>query len=93
MVMNIKNIPNFNNIYNSVYEEVKSRQKKSNTFVIVRSRKVIERFEEKFNIKTLNTITKDEGVVGYEFDNMVYPFDSIDFGSEENMTMCLLKWA
>lgn len=92
MIENIKNIPNFNNIYNSVYNEVKSRLDKNDIFIIVRSKKVREEFEKKFNVKTLNTKNNTNGITGYEFDDVIYPFDSIDFLTEENKTMCLLKW-
>jgi hypothetical protein len=54
----------------------------------MRAHDVVEAFQEKYNVNLIKT-QDDESSVG----DMVFSFDTVNFKTPENQTMCLLKWA
>jgi hypothetical protein len=88
----VNEIAGFAEAYEEVYEAVRLPQKGNqfdNLFVLMRAHVVVDAFEEKYNVTLLNVGDINISAVG----DMVFSFDTVDFKTEENMTMCLLKWS
>ena len=86
----VNDINGFVEAYEEVYESV--RIKKDGTgdtsFILMRAHDVVEAFQEKYNVNLIKT-QDDESSVG----DMVFSFDTVNFKTPENQTMCLLKCA
>lgn len=76
----------YEEVYNDVLKNRSSYKKDDFGFVLMRAHDVVEEFEKRYNVNLLSKNHKSS--VG----EMVYAFDTVDFKTEENMTMCLLKW-
>jgi len=89
--MNTKHVNEINGFieaYNNVYESARAKKLSDGGFILMRAHEVVEDFEKMYNVKLLKTESGNSPV-----DEMVFDFDTVDFKTEENMTMCLLKWS
>lgn len=84
----IDEVNGFIEAYNKVYESIYKLKDSNGGFTLMKSQDVVFAFEKKFNVKLLKT-ERGNSPIG----EMVFDFDTIDFITEENLTMCLLKWS
>jgi len=85
----ISEIIGFREVYEEVYESIRKKKELSNGcgFILMRAREVVEEFENKYDVKLLRV--GDTLTVG----DVIFSFDTVNFKTEENLTMCLLKWS
>ena len=91
IIKHVNDINGFTEVYEEVYESVrniKKTQASDTGFIMMRAHEVVEDFEKLNNVKLLKTEDSTS-----PFSGIVYEFDTVDFLTEENMTMCLLKWS
>ena len=84
----VSEIAGFVESYGEVYDCVRAQQPPptGDPFILIRAQDVADAFEKKYDVKVS---VSDTSAVG----DMVFPFDTVDFKTEENLTMCILKWA
>jgi thiamine pyrophosphokinase len=85
----VDSIAGFVEAYEEVYESVLKKQKntENTAFSLMRAQNVVKEFEQKYDVELLHTNTALSGV-----SDMVFAFDTVNFKTAENQTMCLLKW-
>ena len=90
IIKHVNDINGFVEAYEEVHETVRAKiEAQPNAgFVMMRAYEVVKDFEKLYNVKLLKTEDSTS-----PFSGIVYEFDTVDFLTEENMTMCLLKWS
>jgi hypothetical protein len=88
IIKHVNDITGFVEAYEEVYESVRKKyQTDSNeAFIVMRAYDVVDAFEQRYNVNLIKT--EDNGDIYV----LGLPFDSVDFKTVENQTMCLLKW-
>ena len=85
----VNEISGFVEAYEEVYDSVRAQVTDNDgLFVLMRGHEVVDVFEQKYNVTLLSISDTSPGV-----GDMVFSFDTVDFKTEENQTMCILKWA
>jgi predicted unusual protein kinase regulating ubiquinone biosynthesis (AarF/ABC1/UbiB family) len=89
IVKHVNDITGFVEAYEEVYESVRKKQQtdSNEAFILMRAYNVVDEFEQRYNVNLIKTEDNNSSVEG-----MVFSFDSVDFKTVENQTMCLLKW-
>ena len=85
----VNDINGFVEAYEEVYESVRIKKDGigDNSFILMRADDVVEAFQEKYNVNLIR-VNEPSGV-----QEMMFSFDTVDFKTEENLIMCLLKWS
>jgi len=81
----VTDIKGFTEAYEDVYESIRQLQQNTENkpFILMRAQNVVDAFERRYNVVLLKE---------YDEVSMVFSFDTVNFKTEENLTMCLLKW-
>ena len=74
-------------VYNEVNDEIRSLSEKNEPFMITPMDSIKARFEQKYNVTLLESDEQPN-----KSSMLLGKINAIDFKTEENMTMCMLKW-